>query len=154
MKRGILGCLLISLVAGCSVDKQRHIYPKHIEAPDYPLPARTANIIGKITLAVTIDADGNVKNVEATTDNPVQRAHPLLQGYAVENMKHWTFVKPPYSPFTQTIVYDYEFDPALSPEGGPSSLPEITKVNFDLPDRVAILANQRIIDVSQSATRD
>jgi hypothetical protein len=140
--------LLIWLTAGCSANTRQPLCPKHIETPDYPPLARTAHVAGKITLAISIDADGRVENVEATSDNPVERAHPLLRKYAIENMQHWTFAKPSSAPYIQTIVYDYEFDDSLPPEGGASSLPAITKVNFDLPDHVAILTNLRIIDVS------
>jgi hypothetical protein len=102
-------------------------------------------LTGKITLTVTIEADGNVEHVEATTDNPVQHGHPILQEHAIENMRHWTFAKPPSAPCTLIIVYDYEFDTALPPAGGPHWSPSITKVKFDLPDHVTILTNTTII---------
>jgi Gram-negative bacterial TonB protein C-terminal len=154
MTRSAFGCLLLLLVEGCAGHVQQPLCPKHIETPFFPPIARAAHVTGKITLHVAIDADGNVKNVEATADNPVLQAHPLLQKYAVENMQHWTFAKPSSTPYTQTIVYDYEFDDSLPPEGGLSSLPEITRVNFDLPDRVEISTNLRIIDVSKSGRHD
>ena len=102
------------------------------------------------TLTVTIDANGSVKHVEAATDNPVAQAHPLLQKYAIENMQQWTFAKPPSAPYTQVIVYDYEFDETLPSSGGPSSLPVISRVKFDLPDRVTILTNVMFIDGQNS----
>ncbi len=107
---------------------------------------------GKITLTVTIGAEGRVESVEGTAEDPRQRAHPLLQRYAIENMRHWTFAKPPAAPYRETIVYDYELDADLPPEDGPSSPPAITRVNFDLPDHVAILTNVQMIETSSSGT--
>jgi hypothetical protein len=111
--------------------------------------ARQTLITGKISLTVTVDANGEVKNVEATTDNPVRREaqQPLLQS-SVENMQHWTFAKPSSAPYTQVIVYDYEIDRTLPPSGGPASLPLITKVVVDLPDRVKILMNERFVETA------
>jgi TonB family protein len=154
MKRLASIGLLIWLTAGCSANSRQPLCPKHIETPDFPPDARAAHVTGEITLTISIDADGRVKNVEATSANPVERAHPLLQKHAIENMHHWTFARPSSAPYIQTIVYDYEFDDSLPPEGGASSLPAITKVNFDLPDHVAILTNLRIIDVSSSREHD
>ena len=129
------------MAAACFGQIQEGLCPKHIETPQYPTLARQAHVTGKITLTVTADADGKVKHVEAVTDNPVQRAQPLLQNSAVENMQHWTFAKPSFAPYTQVIVFDYEYDSTLPPSGGPSSLASITKVTIDLPDRVNILIN-------------
>ncbi len=153
MARMVLSCLLIWITAGCSANTRQPLCPKHIETPEFPPGARAAHVTGKITLRIAIGADGSVKNVEATPDNPIERTHPLLQKYAIENMQHWTFAKPSAAPYIQTIVYDYEFDDSLPPEGGASSLPAITKVTFDLPDHVSILTNLRIIDVSKSSGR-
>jgi TonB family protein len=119
--------------------------PQHIETPDYPPIARTAHVTGKVTLTVTIGANGNVIAVEPSSDSAVQ-ANSQLQKHAAENMQHWTFATPPYAPFTQTMVYDYEFDSSLPPEGGKKSMPAITRVNLDLPDHVTISTNLRIID--------
>ena len=140
------------MAAACFGQIQEGLCPKHIETPQYPALARQAHVTGKITLTVTVDADGKVKHVEAATDNPVQRAQPLLQNSAVENMQHWTFAKPSFAPYTQVIVFDYEYDSTLPPSGGPSSLPSITKVTIDLPDRVNILINGEIIEPAKSKT--
>jgi len=152
-KLGLFG-FLIWRTAGCSANTRQPLRPKHIETPDFPSVARAAHVKGKITLTIAIDADGGVKSVVMPPDNPLERAHLLLQKYAIENIRHWTFAKPSSAPYIQTIVYDYEFDPSLPPEGGALSLPAITKVNCDLPDHVAILINLRIIDVSNSKEHD
>jgi TonB family protein len=146
VKKSAFGCLLFFMAAACFGQIQGRLCPKHIETPQYPTVARQTRVTGKITLTVTVDADGIVKNVEAVTDNPVQRAQLLLQSSAVENMQHWTFAKPSSAPYTQVIVYDYEIDPTLRSSGGPSSLPSITKVTIDLPDHVKILINNIIIE--------
>jgi TonB-like protein len=148
MKKGSLVVFFLCFLAGCSGRTQHFLCPRHIETPGFPPLARTVHVTGKITLTVTIGANGDVTNVDATADNPLQQAHPLLQKFAVENMKRWTFTKPPSAPYSQTMIYDYEFDPSLPGEGGPSSLPPITKVDFDLPDRVTILANMSFIETS------
>ncbi len=145
MRAKMFGCLMLWMAGTCFGQEAMPLCPRHIETPDYPPIGRTAHITGKITLTVTIDADGNVQHVEATTDNPVLQAHPLLQSHAIENMQHWTFAKPPSAPYTLAIIYDYEFDTALPPAGGPYSSPSITKVKFDLPDHVTILTNTTII---------
>src|ERR1700683_929595 len=154
MARLALFGLLIWLTAGCSANTRQPLCPKHIETPDFPPLARTAHLTGKITLTIAIDADGGVTNIEATPDNPVEPARLLLQKYAIENIRHWTFAKPSSVPYIQTIVFDYEFDPSLPAEGGASSLPALTRVNLDLPDHVAIFTNLRIIDASKSREHD
>jgi hypothetical protein len=146
MKKISLGCVFLCLAANCFGQNQKPLCPRHIETPDYPAIAGTAHLAGKFTLTATGNSDGNVMHVEATTDSPRAQAHPLLQKYAIANMERWTFAKPPYAPYTQAIVYDYEFDASLPPSGGPHALPAITKVNFDLPDRVTILTNFPMID--------
>ncbi len=153
MKKIPLACVFFCMAATYFGQNDKPLCPKHIETPDYPAIARTAHVTGKFTLTVTINADGKVTHVEAITDNPLAQAHPLLQKYAIANMEQWTFAKPPYAPYTQAIVYDYELDPTLPPSGGPHGLPVKTKVNFDLPDRVTILTNLPIIDTYSSRAR-
>jgi TonB family protein len=151
VKKSVFGCLLFFNAAACFGQIQDGLCPKHIETPQYPALERQVHVTGKITLTVTVDADGKVEHVEAVADNPVQR-HPLLQNSAAENMQHWTFAKPSFAPYTQVIVYDYEYDLTLPPSGGPSSLPSITKVTFDLPARVNILTNGEIIEPAKAKT--
>jgi TonB family protein len=146
VKNLVLGWLLLCVGTACFAQDQAPLYPRHIETPNYPAIARAAHISGKITLKVTIGADGNVEHVEATAENPVQREHPLLQKYAIENMQHWTFAKPPSAPYTQIIVYDYELDPELPDGGG--------KTTFDLPDHVLITTNVPTIEVQSSRARN
>jgi hypothetical protein len=149
VKKSVFACLLFFIGPACFSQFQQSLCPKHIETPQYPMLARQTLITGKISLTVTVDANGGVKNVEATTDNPARRgAQQLLLQSSVENMQHWTFAKPSSAPYTQVIVYDYEIDRTLPPSGGPTSLPLITKVVVDLPDRVKILMNERFVETA------
>jgi TonB family protein len=150
MKELAASCLLLALLVGCATGKPKPVHPLHIEAPDFPLPARTAHVTGTVSLTLTIDADGRVTVVDAKASNPVEEQHPLLRKSATDNIERWTFEKPPFAPFRQTIVYDYEFDDALPAEGGPSALPRITQVEFDLPSHVSISANAAIIETNAS----
>jgi len=114
-----------------------------METPTYPPLARLARISGQVALTLVLDGEGKVESVEATAENPRLVKTPLLQESAVENIKHWTFAKPQSIPFKQVIIYDYEFDNSLPGDNGANP---ITKVTFDLPDHVTILANLRFID--------
>jgi outer membrane biosynthesis protein TonB len=87
----------------------------------------------KVTLTVTIDAEGNVSKVEPKAE---KSASEILARSAAQNMQHWTFAKPPSAPYTQTVVYDY----ALSVDS-----PERGRVIFDLPDHVRIEAPVPIV---------
>jgi hypothetical protein len=112
----------------------------------YPPLARQTRMSGKIMLTVTIDEAGFVKDVEASTDNPILKRVCTLQQSAAENMRHWTFEKPPSAPYKETILYDYEFDESLPGEDGTASFPRITRVNYDLPDRVSIVSNSPFLN--------
>jgi Gram-negative bacterial TonB protein C-terminal len=145
VKKLAFGCLMLCTAAACFGQDQMPLCPKHIEAPGYPVIARVAHVTGKITLTVTIDADGNVVHVDTTADDPREQAIPVLEKFAVENIQHWTFAKPPSAPYKQAVVYDYEFDPALPAAGGKHDMPVVTLVSFDLPDRVTITTNPDVI---------
>jgi TonB family protein len=141
MKRKLVGAFLSLFLAGvCFGQTQEVLCPRHIETPSYPPLARTAHITGEVILAVTIGSDGNVTDAKVTTDT---KSNAVLLPGAIDNIRHWTFAKPPTAPYTQTIVYDFEFDGSLPGDDGHHP---ITKVTFDLPDRVTISANLRFID--------
>lgn len=141
MKRTIFwGCLSLWAAAVCLGQTPKALCPKHIETPSYPPIARTAHVTGKVILTVTIDSNGNVNDVKVTNGDKSIR---MLQPSAIENIRLWTFARPSTTPYSQSIVYDYELDQSLPGDDGAHP---ITKVNFDLPDRVTILANVRFID--------
>jgi TonB family protein len=134
-----LSSAFFSLWLGCACVAQGVVAlcPKHIETPSYPAIARAAHVTGKVVLALTINAEGNV--IEAKVTNGAA----MLGESALDNIRHWTFTKPPTAPYTQTIVYDYEIDDSLPADDG--SHP-IVKVSYDLPDRVMILTNSRLAE--------
>ena len=142
MKHLAFGWLLLCMATACFGQDQAPLCPRHIETPNYPAIARAAHISGKITLKVTIGADGNVEHVDTTTENPGANGHRILMIAAAENMRRWTFAKPPSAPHTQVIAYDYEFNPS------------ITKTTFDLPDRVSITTDVATIEVQSSRIRN
>jgi hypothetical protein len=150
MRNPALGILLLWLAGVSFGQTEQALCPRHIEAPEYPPIARTAHLSGSVTLIVTIDQDGNVKSAEAVTGESITQVPTPLRKYAAENMMHWTFAKPASAPHAQTFVYDYELDTSLPPEGGKKSTPAITRVSFDLPNRVTIATNLRFIDTSES----
>ena len=146
--RRVMFCSLIFWLAGSCFGQS--LCPKHIEIPTYPPPARGARVQWKVTLKVTIDAEGTVKNVEAA-DEPGRQAQPMLQKFAIDNMKLWTFEKPASAPVTQVIVYEYKFDRTLPINDHQNP---ITKVTLDLPDRVTILANEVAINPSKAKRKN
>lgn len=153
MTKPALLILLIWLSARGAGETQQQLCPRHIETPTFPQIARAAHLAGKVSLTVTIDADGKVTNVGGGADTFPHTAHALLQKSAAENMRLWTFANATSTPQTQVIVYDYEIDPSLPPEGGRANLPAITRVTFDLPDHVTIATNSKIIDTAKSSQR-
>jgi TonB family protein len=139
-----LACLSFWLACSCVAQTQEAVCPKHIETPGYPPIARTAHVTGKVILKLTIDADGRVSDVEVVNEN--DKGVGLLKLGAINNVRLWSFAKPPTAPYTQTMVYDYELDDSLPGEGGPSALPAIIKVTYDLPERLTVSANVQFID--------
>jgi TonB family protein len=135
--------LWLCLAYSCSGQSQEALCPKHIEVPVYPILAKTAHITGKVVLIVTLDIDGKVSDVKVANED--DKGVGLLKLAVTDNIRHWTFAKPPAAPYTQTIVYDFEFDPSLPADDGNHS---IVRVTFDLPDRISISTNLRIIDHS------
>ncbi len=138
MRRLMLGGLVLWLTASCF---GQSLCPRHIEMPAYPPEAAIGALQGKVTLTVTVDTDGNVKKVDALSDTG------LLQKSAIENMRHWTFEKPPSAAVTQVITYEYKFDDSLPLNDHQNP---ITKVIIDLPNRVSILHNLSVINPSLS----
>ena len=117
--------LMIWLAGGLSLGAQRPLFPQHIETPEYLPIAGTAHVMGKVALAVTIDEHGNVQNAEAATNSSIQQAPPMLQKYAIENVRRWIF---------------------------PKTALGTSKVTFDLPERVTILTNLEILNTEADST--
>jgi TonB family protein len=117
--------------------EEQAVCPKHIEAPVYPQVALSAHVTGTVTLTLTIDMDGKVKDVRANTDAP------LLKRNTVDNIRKWIFSKPPSAPYTHKIVYTYQIDESRRIRG--------TNVSFDLPDHVTILTEPKPMNLDPSA---
>jgi TonB family protein len=135
------GCLWLCLTSSSFGQSQEPLCPKHIEIPVYPSIARTAHITGKVILILTLDADGKVSDLEVANED--DKGVGLLKLAATDNIRHWTFAKPPSAPYTQTIVYDFELVASLPGDDG---YHPIVKVTFDLPERVTISANAMLTD--------
>ena len=93
-----------------------------------------------MALSTTIDADGKVTDAEVTNDG---KWVALLKRSTISNIGHWTFTKPPFAPYKQTIVYDYQIDDSLPLDGS-------SNVIFDLPDRVTIVGSGVSVQTSES----
>jgi hypothetical protein len=90
---------------------------------------------------VTIDADGKVTDATVTNDH---KRVALLKLNSTSNIRRWTFAKHPAGPYQQTIVDDDQLDPSL-----PANSP-MTRVTFDLPDRVTIAAGLVTVQTTRS----
>jgi TonB family protein len=141
MKAAISVCVLC-LAGVCGAQTQPALCPRHIETPVYPQIARMAQLSGKILLAVTIDADGKVQDARVASSETSETFVKLVGSSAINNVRHWTFAKPPTAPYTETLVYDYQIDRRTSGGG--------TTVSFDLPERVTILSDLPILSTTQS----
>jgi TonB family protein len=137
------GFLPFLLALPCMGQTQQSLCPKHIETPTYSLIARTAHVSGIVVLTLTIDADGKVSDVKVTNED--ERFVKLLERSAVDNIRLWTFTKPQSAPSKQNVTYDFKLDETL-PLAGVNNYPLVTLVTYDLPDRVTIRANSRVID--------
>jgi hypothetical protein len=112
--------------------------------PCISIDEQIANVTAKVSLALTINAEGRVGDVKPRRWN--QMSH-LLDSMTVTNIRPWTFAKPPLAPYKRTIVYDYEIDKSV-PLDGP------TQVTFDLPERVTIVATGRSAQPSNSTEKN
>ncbi|MFZ0634548.1 MAG: energy transducer TonB [Candidatus Acidiferrales bacterium] len=138
------GCLLVWLAAACFGQGHEALCPRHVEPPVYPQIARVAHVTGNVVLSVTIDADGHVTNAEATNQD---KFVALLKPGSIENIRHWTFAKPPFAPYVETIIYEYKIDLSLPLDDRAGV---IQKASFDLPDRVTIVTNGGSVETERS----
>lgn len=142
MSKRRLVFILVCLTGTCFGQSGEPLCPRHIETPTYPTIAHWANETGKVTLTLTIDADGKVKDAEAVTTDSNVSGSKLLEPGTVANIRRWTFANPPLAPYKQTIVYDYEIDRSLPLDG-------LTTVIFDLPERVTIVTSGRSLQTTK-----
>ena len=132
------GIFFLLLAVGCN-HTESALCPRHIEEPIYPAIARTADIAGKLVVAVTIDANGKVSRAEITNRTTSLK---LLEQTTLNNIRSWTFTPPRKAPHVQTVVYDYEINKSPEFQG--------VQVSYDLPDRVNIIAGLPEIETSGS----
>lgn len=137
-------CALFCLARICGAQTQPALCPRHIEPPFYPGIAQMAHESGKVIMEITINADGKVEDARVANKNA--ESVKLLTPYSLQNIRSWTFVKPPTAPYIETITYDYEETDASGKVRGP-------QVIFDLPDLVTIWAGLLNLQTSQSAKR-
>jgi TonB family protein len=138
MRRVLLLALLFAMAAFSSADEPQSILPKHIQAPRYPVIAKTAHIEGEVAVQVTLDADGKVSDALAL-------ALPnLLDRSCVESVRLWTFDRPPMAPFKETVFCDYKLNAARK------NAPSEPLVLFDLPNRVTIVATPELVETQNS----
>ncbi len=135
------GYLWLCLAYSCFGQPQEMLCPRHIETPAYPSVAKTAHITGKVILTFTLDANGKVTDAKVVNED--DKWVGLLKSAATDNIRLWIFAKPPAAPYMQTIVYDFKLDDSLPGDDGDHP---IVKITFDLPDRVTISANARLVD--------
>lgn len=86
MRTILAGCLLVWLSGSSFGQEEKPLCPRHIETPGYPQIARVAHVEGILTLAVTIDADGNVTDAEVTNDDK-RAGVALLKRFAILNVE-------------------------------------------------------------------
>jgi len=141
MKLAAILLIALGFTAACSAQSNPPLCPRHIETPFYPAIAQTAHVSGKVTLTLTVDAEGNVTDARASSTTDPQRNASLLERPSLDNIRHWTFAKPPSAPYEQTIVYDFQL-------GDPG--PHAGYVSFDLPDRVTIWSRPMLVEPDQS----
>jgi TonB family protein len=144
-KRLLWGCLPFFLTLSCMAQTEEPLCPRHIETPTYPQIARTAHVSGKVVLALTIDADGNVSGAKVANED--EQFVKLLARGVITNIRLWTFAKPRVAPFTQNITYVFQLDDKL-PLAGVHDYPDVTIVTYDLPNRVTVRANNHVIETS------
>ncbi|MGA8766290.1 MAG: hypothetical protein WB559_04675 [Candidatus Acidiferrales bacterium] len=88
---------------------------------------------------MTIDADGKVVEAEVVSGSA------LLRKASTDNIQKWSFSKPPHAPFTQTMIYEYKLDGIAKDNAAH------TKVSFDLPNHVDIVATEFTVEPQKSA---
>jgi TonB family protein len=141
MKSVLIAVAMFIAAGTCSA--QVALLPRHMVTPVYPPIGKTAHVTGKVVLLVTIQADGRVSKVDVTS------GPPLLQKNAVENVKLWVFDRPAAAPFTQTIVYNFQYgDDAFQKS---CNLEWEVKVSYDLPEQVNLISCDGPVDTSATS---
>jgi hypothetical protein len=133
MRRFLFVPLAIGFAVHSFCDEPQIVVPTHLQAPQYPIIAKTAHISGEVEVQVTIAVDGSVADAMAV-DGP-----RLLYRSSQDAVLKWRFVKPSRAPLVETVFCDYKLNPATK-----NATSEVL-VTFDLPNRVAIVATPELI---------
>jgi TonB family protein len=97
--------VLSFLIALChSIAGQNEIVLTAAHLPAYPPLAHFARVQGTVELTFTLPANqGEPTNVEIVS------GHPLLKGYALENVKTWKFENPYAVERKYNTTFDFRF---------------------------------------------
>ena len=131
--------VLFALAAISPPEQPLAILPKHMQAPGYPVIAKTAHVDGEVEVQVTLDSDGKVSDAIAVG------GPNLLYRSSVESVRLWTFDRPPAAPFKESVFCDYKLNAARK------NAPSEVLVLFDFPNRVTIIATPELVQAQSSA---
>jgi hypothetical protein len=141
-KQSLIGSVRFSvfLFLFCSGCQHYELKVKHMSQPEYPVPARSANIQGTVEVGVEIGIDGRVLWANASA------ANPYLVEAAKQNARQWV-----WGPFPARFEFPYyhEIQYVYRLEGKPAPVviePPIVKTN--LPDRIEIIATPYYSDLN------
>jgi TonB family protein len=147
----LLAMLSLLFAVGASPQNPPHVCVRHLVVPTrYPAIARLARLQGTVVAKLTIATDGAVTEAVVETQDPSLVAHPILQSKTEEFVRKWTFECQSCAPgasFEHVIKFKYSL------EGNDAEYDD-TKVTFDLPDEVTILARPPACDHCPAAKKN
>jgi TonB family protein len=89
---------------------------RHVISPTrYPTLTRQARLQGPVVAKLKISPDGSVADVTVQAEDPVLRAHPMLQSETQELVRTWTFECQSCAPgvaFEHGIKFNYRLEGA------------------------------------------
>ncbi|MGH9736395.1 MAG: energy transducer TonB [Candidatus Acidiferrales bacterium] len=127
---------LFLLLPGCET---RYLEVKSITQPEYPIPARSADIQGTVVVGIEIGINGEVLSAHG------EGANPVLVSAAERNAREWVWG--PFPPkFTFPHYHEIQYVFRLIGKPLPVAVGPPT-VTTDLPDRVQITATRYYSDL-------
>jgi TonB family protein len=118
---------ILPLLLLCAAQEGSTLCVLHTESLEYPRLAWQARIEGEVRVRVHVGADGKVASAVSNS------GHKLLRQAAEENVRKWIFS--PKCERDIEVLYQFRLE---APE---VDLRPVTRVTFDLPDRVLVVAN-------------
>jgi len=119
--------LILLLPIGTFTLGDAKICVKHLEAPQYPLMARLAQISGDVVVKVSISPEGTVAEVDRISGPSV------LRDYAAQNLKKWVF--------DHGEERNLEIQFKFKLQNPPTNYAPPPVVTFDLPNHVEIISS-------------